>query len=434
MLVLLVLLALAGPAAGVIWTMHRASQQDGAAREIELALAAVSPQRLATVELDAQMRAALAGRVGAVRWVGIVESDGSCTELMRDVDLPVEAIVAQLPPRALRPQVSALQNTSSPMSVYELATSPMNTGGGTIAAVIERSSAAGTPRLPQLPIAACGLVAIAGLIATLMWLRLVIIRPLEALGQRLTIPHSGLLPSLPILAVPDELEGVACTVESLARDVERWRVEAAFLRNSIESTVDARARSAEREADRARREADTDDLTKLRNRRYLDREFPRLFDESLKSGAELAALVIDVDRFKQLNDKRGHQSGDAVLVFVGELLASITRRGTDIAARFGGDEFVIILPGVDAENALAISQRIAALFGQRARTLGQIDPPPALSIGVAARKRHGAATSADLLRMADVAMYFAKRSGRGVSVVPTRPAIAAHRPRPTPGA
>jgi diguanylate cyclase (GGDEF)-like protein len=419
-LIILVCAALLGPGAGMFYVLRKTAREQRIVEQLDVALAGIESDDAAGIEPGQPARERLAPRAGALRWVGRVEPDGACVELLRRTGMPKREIVAQLASAPPEPSVRPLVIDGAPSERFELLAWRDSGAAATFAAIIDRSTALAPPRSPRAALAALALCAALGVALALAWVRYAIVRPLEALGRRLTIPHAGLLPSLPILAVPDELEGVACTLESLAKDVERWRVEAAFLRQTIETAVDARARGAQREADRARREADTDQLTQLGNRRFLDRELPRLFDEHTQRETELALLVIDVDHFKNLNDTRGHQAGDALIAFIGELLGSLTRRGTDLAARLGGDEFVVALPGVSVDDALAVARRIAALFAQRVRTLAPIDPAPALSIGVAERRRHAATTPVELLRMADVAMYYAKRARRGVSTLPSR--------------
>lgn len=421
----LVCAALLGPGLGMLGVLGRTARHGSVADRLNVILATIE----ACGGIDAGPSSASPGTreppAAALRWVGVVDPNGDCVELLRQAGMPGHEILAQLDGAPAEPSARPLLIDGAPSEQFELLCRRDASTGVTLAAILDRSGALSPPSLPRKELALLGLCAALGLALALAWLRYAIVRPLETLARRLSIPHAGMLPSLPILAVPDELEGVACTVESLAKDVERWRVEAAFLRHAIETTVEARARSAELAADRARREADTDPLSHLGNRRFLDRELPQLFEAHARRQAELALLVIDVDHFKHLNDTRGHQAGDALITFIGELLGSITRRGTDLAARLGGDEFVVVLPGVSADDALAVGKRIAALFAQRVRTMPPIDPAPALSIGVAERRRHGATTPVELLRLADVAMYHAKRSRRVVATFPARAAARA---------
>ena len=135
------------------------------------------------------------------------------------------------------------------------------------------------------------------------------------------------------------------------------------------------------------------------------------------SAGECALLVIDVDQFKAINDTFGHLTGDRVLVLVGELLRLTLRRG-DIAARWGGDEFVALLPGAPISRAREVAERIAAAVrGHGGVTNDSALPVPVtVSIGVASFPAHGNDPEG-LFVAADRAMYQVKRRGRdGVAV------------------
>ena len=93
------------------------------------------------------------------------------------------------------------------------------------------------------------------------------------------------------------------------------------------------------------------------------------------------------------------------------------RKGVDYAIRTGGDEFVLLLPDTNTQQAIAVARRLEALFAQKARMLEKADPPPGLSAGIASLREHGADDWSQLLRMADQAMYYAKRTRTGVAAV-----------------
>jgi diguanylate cyclase (GGDEF)-like protein len=166
---------------------------------------------------------------------------------------------------------------------------------------------------------------------------------------------------------------------------------------------------------RAKDEAKTDALTRLRNRRYLDDELEHLFEEQRSQGRDLAVVMLDLDNFKQHNDVYGHQAGDELLIFVGELLrASI--RPEDIAIRYGGDEFVLLLPDATAEQAQLVADRIVRLFAQYSSRL----PSPrsvTMSAGVASLVSTGCDAGRSLVNRADEALYRAKGAGKD-AVVP----------------
>ncbi len=160
---------------------------------------------------------------------------------------------------------------------------------------------------------------------------------------------------------------------------------------------------------RIRHDATHDRLTGLVNRRY----FETWVDEALATEGHGALLLIDLDRFKEINDTFGHQAGDKVLAEGAARIASVIRRN-DMAARLGGDEFALFAAAADAETA----SEIAMLLGQRleeAFDIGPADVGIGASIGIAIAPDHGSRTT-ELLRRADAAMYDAKRHRRGSTV------------------
>lgn len=153
-----------------------------------------------------------------------------------------------------------------------------------------------------------------------------------------------------------------------------------------------------------------DSLTGLANRRRLDESLDRETRLAERLGAPLAALMIDVDHFKRFNDTFGHEAGDLVLREIGAVLKGVTRGG-DLAFRYGGEEFLLLLPGMHAKQALEraekIRERIAALrLSHGEHTLGQIT----VSVGVASATESGAYSI--LVPLADGALYHAKQNGR----------------------
>lgn len=156
----------------------------------------------------------------------------------------------------------------------------------------------------------------------------------------------------------------------------------------------------------------TDELTGLHNRRYLDRQLVPLFGAAAAQELGLACLILDIDRFKSINDTYGHEAGDEVLkAFAGRVRQHT--RGIDIVARFGGEEVVIVMPGASLADAEAAAERIrermeSAPFpiqrGAKAITV-------TVSIGVAIRHT-GDISASDMLKRSDDALYRAKASGR----------------------
>ena len=167
---------------------------------------------------------------------------------------------------------------------------------------------------------------------------------------------------------------------------------------------------------RLQEQAISDPLTGLYNRRYLSEFLPRELARSGRNATPVAVILIDLDHFKRVNDSAGHEAGDIVLRAVGNLLKSNVR-GSDIACRFGGEEFALILPETDAESAArraeSIRLSISALdLSHAGRPLAKVTA----SFGLAMFPDHARDTE-DLLRVADVALYAAKGAGRNRVVV-----------------
>ena len=156
------------------------------------------------------------------------------------------------------------------------------------------------------------------------------------------------------------------------------------------------------------RHAVTDALTDLHNRHWLDNMFRRRLERCLKDQTPASMVMVDVDQFKQFNDRYGHIAGDRALRLVAETLRSNFRPG-DMVARFGGDEFSILLPGATVEDARSCAERARWAVHQAAEEVPGT-PQVTLSAGVAAAE-HGD-TLEVLIARADDALYRAKLGGR----------------------
>ncbi len=187
--------------------------------------------------------------------------------------------------------------------------------------------------------------------------------------------------------------------------------------------------SATLTAHRAIREARVDTLTRLLNRSALDAVLTEEISRARQTGSALAALMLDLDDFKAINDLLGHAAGDAVLREVGRGLAA-TVRACDHVGRIGGDEFVILLPGAPADTVEATAARLRRVVGARAETVA--GHPVGTCIGIA--EWSPGEPSAELLDRADVALRQAKRTGKGrvVSAPPTAGVPVVHIDEPWP--
>jgi diguanylate cyclase (GGDEF)-like protein len=172
----------------------------------------------------------------------------------------------------------------------------------------------------------------------------------------------------------------------------------------------------------AEHRAATDPLTKLPNARSVQEALIRMVAQSARTGSPLSAIVVDLDHFKALNDRHGHQAGDEVLETFGVTL----RRGvraSDFAGRWGGEEFVVLLHDTDHDGALQAAETMRASFD--GMTVPGVTAHITASLGVATLPDH-AADGASLIRAADRALYLAKAAGRNrvVGVAATEQPVA----------
>jgi two-component system cell cycle response regulator len=155
----------------------------------------------------------------------------------------------------------------------------------------------------------------------------------------------------------------------------------------------------------------TDELTGLYNRRYFERHLNLMLEKAREQDRDMAVVLIDMDFFKAVNDTHGHDIGDAVLrEFALRLRRNI--RGVDLACRYGGEEFVVLMPDTDFRQAQGVAERVRTAVAERSFEVGATRPLTiTVSLGVALNE-HELDTPEMLLKRADVALYRAKREGR----------------------
>jgi diguanylate cyclase len=187
----------------------------------------------------------------------------------------------------------------------------------------------------------------------------------------------------------------------------------------------ARISALEHTLSQARLEALTDPLTGLANRRAFDEALrdavARAADGAAPNGGDLSLLLLDIDHFKSINDLHGHQAGDQALRLIAGTIAGMVRR-TDLAARWGGEEFAVLLPGTGRAGALSLAETLRSGIAGRRLSLGG-GQPVAITVSIGAASFTPGDTPAAWLARADVALYLAKQAGRDRAIfcaVPVR--------------
>jgi diguanylate cyclase (GGDEF)-like protein len=159
-----------------------------------------------------------------------------------------------------------------------------------------------------------------------------------------------------------------------------------------------------------REQAIRDPLTGLYNRRFFDEYFSNELIRSKRTNTPISLLMVDIDHFKSVNDRFGHDVGDQILEILGEILKSMFR-ASDVSCRFGGEEFLVLLPGLECDQAFNRAEDLRKHFEQATRDAEFLYSQVTISIGISNYPVH-ADNTRDLFRTADKALYNAKELGR----------------------
>jgi two-component system cell cycle response regulator len=197
------------------------------------------------------------------------------------------------------------------------------------------------------------------------------------------------------------------SVAKVRRENEHLRVK---LEQALKDVQDKNAQ-LEQSLQRVEQMAATDPLTGLYNRRHFGKVLDQLFAEAHRYNKDLSCVMIDLDAYKQLNDSLGHQVGDQILVAAGKVISANMRR-MDVAARYGGDEFVLLLPHANADEAAQVATRVRDEFRQASAQLLNRDKGISMSIGIGSLKGNSPPHADQLVARADAALYLAKEAGR----------------------
>ena len=209
----------------------------------------------------------------------------------------------------------------------------------------------------------------------------------------------------------DEIGELANAFDMMAGDVSAMRDELVATNESLEHTVADRTRELRDSLARLKTMADTDHLTGLANRRCFAALLERYFSEACRYGFDLTCCMCDLDHYKQLNDTLGHQVGDKLLLAAADVIRA-TLRSSDIAARYGGDEFVLLLPHTSVARGLAVAQRIRRELISPEFSSEGAGCVVTMSIGISSISADHPANADTLVAMADRALYLAKDLGK----------------------
>jgi diguanylate cyclase (GGDEF)-like protein len=165
--------------------------------------------------------------------------------------------------------------------------------------------------------------------------------------------------------------------------------------------------------------ANVDELTGLGNRRKVNSVLRDEINRARRSGIELSLILLDVDYFKKYNDHYGHPAGDDVLRNLAAIMRRASTRAGELVARYGGEEFMIVLPGASAQSALRTASRLREMIAQECMLHATSDVAEHITIsqGVVTVRPEGEHQAADLIKMADTALYNAKAAGRDTIAV-----------------
>ena len=155
-----------------------------------------------------------------------------------------------------------------------------------------------------------------------------------------------------------------------------------------------------------------DELSGLFNRRYYDQKIMAEFRRSRRNLTPLSLVLIDIDRFKLVNDNYGHLIGDQCIIAVAKMIKSLLRRSTDVGCRYGGEEFCLILPETDDKGALALAQEICQSVREQQIFADELAIDLTVSCGVTTYQQEKNVTPEAIFASADRALYKAKQAGR----------------------
>ncbi len=212
----------------------------------------------------------------------------------------------------------------------------------------------------------------------------------------------------------DEINQLAVAFNSLAEQLAKRDEEIGRVTESLERQVEERTRALQSANEELRLVSQLDGLTGIANRRSFDATLQREWKRGLRDQSPVALIMLDADQFKSYNDTYGHLAGDECLKFIAAEMKSAAKRASDLAARFGGEEFVLLLPESDLQGAAQIAEQIRSAIeaANMPHAGSSVASCVTVSLGVAAVLPTLSLEADILVAAADRAMYRAKQAGR----------------------
>jgi diguanylate cyclase (GGDEF)-like protein len=264
--------------------------------------------------------------------------------------------------------------------------------------------------IAQLGKIALGAIAVVVPISLLVTRRFVI--PLNKLAQTAQAISQGAMDARAPVDSRDEIGQLANSFNTMADRVAHSQIELLQLNAELEERVQQRTHDLKRLATQ-------DPLTGLYNRRHFTEVMSREFAAAERYDSDLTCLMFDLDHFKQINDNHGHGVGDEVLMILADTISD-SLRVSDMAARFGGDEFIVLLPQTSVKAASKLAERIIVNFEKKMK-INYPDLPSTMSIGAASLRTTRARSYEALIHAADTTMYNAKQAGRNQVAIASAP-------------
>lgn len=231
-------------------------------------------------------------------------------------------------------------------------------------------------------------------------------QPTDTLVEAIRAVRKGQLPIDELSTIDGGIAPLVPLVQELLRELKQQKGEVAQLDLEMRQRVAVRTDALQRKIGSLQVQATRDALTGLFNRRVLELELPRVIAEYKAGGAGACLLMIDVDNFKILNDTLGHAAGDQLLKEIGQIIRS-TIREEDLAFRYGGDEFVVLLNNCSLVTGQSMGERLESLVQALTKPL-RLEKRPRLSIGACALSELDDPTAESHLEVADKRLYALK--------------------------